>query len=248
MANPIKPPTGPAPAALAPVPDVPQVSEEQRSRMTYKKMIRRKRRKEREAEGEIRELNITAMMDMMTIILVFLLKSYSASSVTAASSGDVAPPISTSRLAPKDTVTVTVTRCAAPRMDEGKLVGDPTCGPGSGHGALMVGDKMILTYENDAIPDAVKVGGKEGLLIEPLREALQKEVDKIKYIAQYNPAAQFTGELSVVGDRNMPYRMLTEILYTAGQVELDSYRFVVIKKEGGDNAAGAAAAGGEGSG
>jgi len=231
MPNPLQPPT-PTGADLAP--QTPEISDEQRSRMAYKKLIRRKRRKEREAEGEIRELNITAMMDMMTIILVFLLKSYSASSVTAATSGDVAPPISSSRLAPKDTVTVTVTRCAAPKMDEGKLVGDPTCGPGNGRGALMVGDKMILLYDSDSIPDAVKVGGREGLLIEPLRDALQKEVDKIKYIAQYNPAAQFTGELSVVGDRNMPYRMLTEILYTAGQVELDSYRFVVIKKEGGE--------------
>ena len=222
-------PTGQPPADA----EVPEVSEEQRSRMTYKKLIRRKRRKEREAEGEIRELNITAMMDMMTIILVFLLKSYQATSVTAASSGDVAPPISTTRLAPKDTVTVTVTRCA-PGPDH-------NCRAGTG--ALMVGDKMVLAYEGDVIPGTAKVGGDTGLLVEPLREALQKEVDKIKYIAQYNPAVQFTGELSVVGDRNMPYRMLTEILYTAGQVELDSYRFVVIKKEGGDSGAPTAPAG-----
>lgn len=202
--------------------EVPEISEEQRARMTYKKLIRRKRRKERESAGEIRELNITAMMDMMTIILVFLLKSYSASSVNMASSGDIAPPISTTRLAPKDTVAVTVTRCA-PSPDH-------PCRPGTG--SIMVGDKTVLNYEGDAIPAAVKAGGETGLLVEPLREALQKEVDRAKYIAQYNPAAQFTGELSIVGDRNMPYRMLTEILYTAGQVELDSYRFVVIKREG----------------
>ncbi len=214
--------------------EVPEISEEQRSRMTYKKLLRRKRRKEREAAGEIRELNITAMMDMMTIILVFLLKSYSATSVNMASSGDVAPPISTTRLAPKDTIAVTVTRCS-PGPEK-------ACRPGSG--ALMVGEKTILQYDGDAFPANVKVGGETGLLIEPLREALQKEVDKIKYIAQYNPAVQFSGELSVVGDRNMPYRMLTEILYTAGQVELDSYRFVVIKREGSEG--GGAAPGGEG--
>ena len=199
--------------------EAPELSEEQRARMTFKKLLRRKRRKEREAAGEIRELNITAMMDMMTIILVFLLKSYSATSVNMASSGDVAPPISTTRLAPKDTVTVTVTRCA-PGPDH-------PCRPGTG--SILVGEKSVLQYEDDQIPGNVKVGGDTGLLVEPLREALQKEVDKIKSIARYNPAVEFTGELSVVGDRNMPYRMLTEILYTAGQVELDSYRFVVIK-------------------
>lgn len=225
-----------APSAVAAEAEVPEISEEQRSRMTYKKLIRRKRRKEREAEGEIRELNITAMMDMMTIILVFLLKSYSATSVNMASSGDVAPPISTTRLAPKDTVSVTVTRCS-PGPDR-------TCRAGSG--ALMVGEKTVLQYEGDAFPANAKVGGETGLLVEPLREALQKEVDRIKYIAQYNPAVQFTGELSVVGDRGMPYRMLTEILYTAGQVELDSYRFVVIKREGGGGEGAPAGGGGEG--
>ncbi|MGC4115794.1 MAG: biopolymer transporter ExbD [Myxococcales bacterium] len=232
--NPLDPSV--APSANPAEGEVPEISEEQRSRMTYKKLIRRKRRKEREAAGEIRELNITAMMDMMTIILVFLLKSYSATSVNMASSGDVAPPISTTRLAPKDTVSVTVTRCS-PGPEKACRVGS---------GALMVGDKTILQYEGDAFPANVKVGGETGLLVEPLREALQKEVDKIKYIAQYNPAVQFTGELSVVGDRNMPYRMLTEILYTAGQVELDSYRFVVIKREGSGGEGGAPAAGGEG--
>ena len=50
-------------------------SDEDRQRMMFRKALARKKRKERESEGEIRELNITAMMDMMTIILVFLLKS-----------------------------------------------------------------------------------------------------------------------------------------------------------------------------
>ena len=140
-----------------------EISEEQRSRMTYKKLIRRKRRKEREAEGEIRELNITAMMDMMTIILVFLLKSYSASSVTSAAAGDVAPPISTTRLAPKETVTVTVTRCVKGA--------DKPCRTGTG--ALMVGEKKVLDYADDAIPAAEKEGGEQGMLIGRLREALQ---------------------------------------------------------------------------
>ncbi len=54
------------------------LSEEEVARMRFRKALARKRRKEREAEGEIKELNITAMMDMMTIILVFLIKSYSA--------------------------------------------------------------------------------------------------------------------------------------------------------------------------
>lgn len=209
-------------------PGVPEVTEEQRQRMMYKKLLRRKRRKEREAAGEIKELNITAMMDMMTIILVFLLKSYSATSVTMASSGDVAPPVSSTRLAPKDTIAVTVTRCEpAPNK---------ACRPGQG--SVMVMDKIVFNYDDDRVPGQIKDGGDDGLLVMPLLDALRKEVDKVKYTARYNPSVQFTGELSVVADRQMPYRMLTEILYTAGQAELDSYRFVVIKREGGEGGEG----------
>jgi biopolymer transport protein ExbD len=40
-------------------------------------------------------LNITSMMDMMTIILVFLLKSYSTDDPGVAPSDDLAIPIST---------------------------------------------------------------------------------------------------------------------------------------------------------
>src|SRR5688572_30733726 len=78
-------------------------------RLRFRKAMARKKRREREAAGEIRELNITAMMDMMTIILVFLLKSYSASSVAMTNSEDIRPPISTTRQTPKDTVAVTIT-------------------------------------------------------------------------------------------------------------------------------------------
>jgi len=160
---------------------LPGISEEQRRRMLFKKILRTKRRKEREAAGEIKDLNITAMMDMMTIILVFLLKSYSATSVNMASSGDVAPPISTTRLAPRDTVAVTVTRCS-PRLGE-------TAKPcRAGQGTVLVGDKIVLAYDDDHISAQYKGGDENGVMVQPLFDALKKEVDRQKYIAQYNAA------------------------------------------------------------
>ena len=58
-----------------------EMDDETLQRLMFRKALARKKRKEREAAGEIHELNITAMMDMMTIILVFLLKSYAASAL-----------------------------------------------------------------------------------------------------------------------------------------------------------------------
>src|SRR5690606_36009296 len=147
--------------------------------------------------------NIVAMLDMMTIILVFLLGSYSTSTIATASSGDIAPPLSSTRLAPKDTIAVTISRCSQESIASGR------CRPGSG--MIMVGAKNVVPFENDQVDPQYKQGGDDGMLIEPLKAALDKEVEKAKYIAQYNPSAPFTGELSVIGDRNMPYRLLTEV-------------------------------------
>ena len=46
-------------------------------------------------------LNITSMMDMMTIILVFLLKSYSTQDISIAPSEDLELPVSTVRRHPR---------------------------------------------------------------------------------------------------------------------------------------------------
>src|SRR5690349_2127344 len=61
------------------------------SMVRYKRELRREI-KRRAIEPEINFLNITAMMDMMTIILVFLLKSMSASSASLPQSGDLQMP------------------------------------------------------------------------------------------------------------------------------------------------------------
>ncbi len=182
-----------------------EIKDEDRQRLMFRQAMARKKRKEREAAGEIKELNITAMMDMMTIILVFLLKSYSASSVAMTSSEDVRPPISTTRATPKDTVAVTIT----PRH-------------------VLVGDKTVVNLAGGQVPANVM----QGRLIVPLDQALKKEVAKLKFIAERNPAAPFSHELSVVGDRKIPYDVLLTVLYTAGQNELENYRFVVLQKEG----------------
>jgi biopolymer transport protein ExbD len=185
-----------------------EIDEDDVMRMRFRSAMQRKKRRERDAAFEIRELNITAMMDMMTIILVFLLKSYSTSSVAMTASEDLKPPISSTRTTPKDTVAMTVT----PK-------------------AILVGERKVLDLVSGQIPPSAR----SGRLVTPLDAALKKEVDKLKNIADRNPSAPFTHELSVIGDRKIPYDLLLDVLYTAGQNELENYRFVVIQKEGAES-------------
>jgi biopolymer transport protein ExbD len=191
-------PTPPA----APTPEQLQREKEARGQ-------RRARRKAREAAGEIRELNIVAMMDMMTIILVFLLKSYQASAINVNMGEDLSIPQSTTQLHPQENVTVTVS------MRE-----------------VAVNDRRVVEVRDGAIAAAAKEGGRaDAFYVGALHEALRREVDKQKYIAKYNPAAPFTGRVNVVADRRVPYRTLMEILYTAGQAELGEYKFMVLKND-----------------
>ncbi|MBN8467137.1 biopolymer transporter ExbD [Corallococcus exiguus] len=178
---------------------------DQLARMRYRRALARKKRKEREAASEVKELNITAMMDMMTIILVFLLKSFASSSAAITASEDVRPPVSSTRATPKDTVAITIT----PKN-------------------IMVGDKEVVRLENGRIP-ANQLQGER--LVLGLDAQLKKEVQKLKYIEERNPAAPFTHELSVIADKMVPYDLLLTVLYTAGVNELQNYRFIVLQRD-----------------
>ncbi|MBZ4333681.1 biopolymer transporter ExbD [Corallococcus interemptor] len=182
---------------------------DQLARMRYRRALARKKRKEREAASEVKELNITAMMDMMTIILVFLLKSFASSSAAITASEDVRPPVSSTRATPKDTVAVTIT----PRF-------------------ILVGDKEVVRLENGVIPKEQRSGDpRQGRLVLGLDQRLKKEVEKLKLIAARNPAAPFTHELSVIADKMVPYDLLLDVLYTAGENELQNYRFIVLQRD-----------------
>ena len=191
--------------STAPNPSVIARIEEEKQKRLY----RRERRKVREAAGEIRELNIVAMMDMMTILLVFLLKSYQASSINVNMGEHLAVPTSTTLLNPQENITITVS------MDE-----------------LAVNDRKVLALDRGVIPAGAKEGGKaDAFYVGVVYDALKREVDKQKYIAQYNKNAPFSGRVNVVADKKIAYRTLMDVLYTAGQAELGEYKFMVLKKE-----------------
>ena len=40
----------------------------------------------------------------------------------------------------------------------------------------------------------------------------------------------FDGIAIVMADRRTPYRLLTEVLYSAGQAEFSNYRLIVMQK------------------
>jgi biopolymer transport protein ExbD len=171
--------------------------------------FRNARRKARERAGEIKELNIVAMMDMMTILLVFLLKSYQASTLSVNMSEGLTIPASSTQLIPQENISITVS------MSE-----------------VAVNDRKVVPLQGGVIPPDYKEGGRaEAFYVANIFNALKKEVDKQKYIAQFNKNAPVSGRINVIADKKITYRTLMEVLYTAGQAELGEYKFMVMKNE-----------------
>lgn len=162
-------------------------------------------RKKRRALQEPEPLTITSLMDIMTIILVFLLKSYSANPVQLKGGDDLKLPFSTAEQEPGESAAITVTL-----------------------NNIIVTDDAVAKLENGEVSEADL--GSGGFMIDPLYEALQKEVDKQKKIEKFNKTAKFSGMVTVIADRNVPFSLLSKVMYTAGQAAFSKFKFAVVKR------------------
>ena len=159
-------------------------------------------------------LNITSMMDMMTIILVFLLKSYSTDDVSVAPSDDLQVPISSSKKPAKLAVNVVVSRKDI--VVDGELVLDLEKGvdPETGHEVIKV-----------------PASEKRGQRINNLYKVLFDKASNAKELGQRTGAAdfEFKGEILLQCDKRLPFSVIREVMFTAGQAQFGNFRFVVIK-------------------
>jgi biopolymer transport protein ExbD len=155
---------------------------------------------------------------------VFLLKSWASSNSSVEVNSNLTPPISSTQLHPDETLTVTVSQT-------GILVGDKVVAQLEGTETAPGCPGPFCALGVRAPVSSKDTNTNDSYLITPLYERLQKEVDKLEYIAKYNPRAPFNGRVTIIADQWVPYRLLTEILYTAGKAKLDQYRFLVLTKD-----------------
>ncbi|MEZ4321401.1 MAG: biopolymer transporter ExbD [Myxococcota bacterium] len=161
-------------------------------------------------------LSITSMMDMMTIILVFLLKSYSTDDVSVAPSKDLQVPVSTAEKAPKLAVNVVVSQRE-----------------------IVVDGEEVLTLDrvqNDQGLEvtAVPAEEKRGQLISALYDRLLEKAETAKDLAMRTGSEEFEfkGEILLQCDKRLPFSVIREVMFTAGQAQFGNFRFIVIKGAG----------------
>jgi biopolymer transport protein ExbD len=178
----------------------------------YKRELRKAVARNR-VEPEITFLNITAMMDMMTIILVFLLKSLSTSTASLPQSQDLQLPKSILTTEPDsepEGLAVLVSKSQ-----------------------IIVGETVVCPVPPDASQYGVeakyKRGSRNDYFIVPLGSALQSWRDTDKRIRMATGRDPNQSEAILIADVSTPYRLLTEIMFTLGQAEFSKFHMMVLQ-------------------
>jgi len=199
------------PAATPPQPQAPaHVASVVRYKAALRKAIRKNKR-----DPEIDFLNITAMLDLMTIILVFLLKSLASSSASIPQSKDLSLPTSVMAAeAAQEGVVVAISKTQI-------LVGDETTPV-----VLLPSREQLAQSGVDA---KYKRSGPNDLYIVPLANALSHARDTDKEIRRAKGLDTSSSEAIIVADTTTPYRLLIEVLFTLGQSEFGKYHLMVIQ-------------------
>ncbi len=179
----------------------------------YKAALRKAIRKNKK-EPEIDFLNITAMLDLMTIILVFLLRSLASSSASIPQSNDLTMPKSVMQGEPsQEGVVVMISKTQILLgEDPNPLVKLPSR------------EQMVQS----GVEAKYKRSGPTDLYIVPLANALSNAREMDKAVRAAKGLDPSTSEAIVVADATTPYRLLIEVLFTLGQSEFGKYHLMVL--------------------
>jgi biopolymer transport protein ExbD len=159
----------------------------------------RGRRRQRGA-GTVK-LNITSMIDMFTLMVVFLIQNYS-------SQGQLVTPAQ-GLVLPKSTIE--------------KSAGEAL--------SVMVSQNTIMVEKDLVVDakDYAALKEQRDFMIVPLYNLLSQHCKNAKKSAEMFKTP-FSGKISIQGDEGIPYNILTRVMYTCGQAGYPNMNLVVYSK------------------
>ncbi len=163
-------------------------------------MSRARRRQGKSRKNAVVSLTVISLMDIFTILLLFLLVHAGDDAIALPSTEQLSLPASTSKTMPKSTIT------------------------------LMVTEKDILVEGNRIMGVAEAL--KEKALVLPLvKKELVRLAERTKSLARLNASVKFTGKITVMGDKKIPFRLLKKIMSTAAQAAYPNISLGVMQKD-----------------
>ncbi|MBN1757264.1 MAG: biopolymer transporter ExbD [Chitinispirillaceae bacterium] len=155
----------------------------------------------RRGNGEVK-LNITSMMDMFTIILVFLIKNFSTEGAIVTPAENLTLPKSTVERKAKGALSVQISR-------------------------------GIIIVENVTVLDETAYGKllkQKEFMITALYDALVNFAEESRKMAEIS-GTPFSGDITIQGDVEIPYSVLTRVMYTCGQAGYPNMNLFVYRNE-----------------
>ncbi len=148
------------------------------------------------------DLDITSLLDILVIMLVFLLKSYNSTGIIMNIPEGITIPTSKSEDLSTSGVVVQVSK-----------------------ETIWVDDQVILEKDNPR-GKTYDYGGRR---IIPLFNELVSKKNTIKQVEKTTPnATKFSGIVNLIVDKEIKYSEIKKILFTAAEAGYRSYKFVVL--------------------
>lgn len=152
------------------------------------------------------KIQITSMVDMFVILLVFLLKSYSTSPINITPKEGLSIPESTSNVDPIDVIKLIVSK-----------------------DAVFVEDEKIVDLVEGKL-NAQDLDSSDDQFIRKLYEALDQHAEKAKSISEVNEEFIFDGKILLQADRDLNYDVLKRVMYTSMMAGYADVKLAVASK------------------
>lgn len=148
---------------------------------------------------------LTSMMDMFTIILVFLLKSYSSEGTILTNADNLVLPNSNSKKKPNE---VNLQVAVAPDM-------------------VLVDNKPVVPTE-----DIERIPREEpDPEVAKLKETLAKYYAQEEEMVKLGALNKVEGKVVIQIDKNIPFDVIFKIMNTCGKVGYNNMNFAVMERE-----------------
>jgi biopolymer transport protein ExbD len=172
-------------------------------------------------------LQITSLMDVLMIIVIFLLKSYGISSMQVSPEDKLVLPVSKSTEAFGEGVVLVISQNKIIVDSEPVLDFQPS-------NVMGADGKPLPTFElPEGAIDGNETVGSRGIL--PVYDVLKRKKEEFDTLAsrQADPveaAKKWTGDLLVQADKEVNYALIRQVMFTAGVAGYKTFRLTVEKQ------------------
>ena len=164
-----------------------------------KKEIKRAKRRDKEVEEAA--LGMTSLMDIVSIIVVYLLKSYASDPVLITPIAEQKIPMSKMDAPIKEGIAIYI----------------------SSRELIFNEEQLAVLKDGELDPTVV-----QGHVIAPLFEKLEEETEKSKAVYE-GRGEEWVGHVILIGDQALKFSTIVDVMYTAGRLEYSEYSFCIIQ-------------------